>query len=283
VNTRDLLVAALVSALMLATGSDADASEWSGYQTVPGTESPNGGKIEYRVKMVNKDDQGEYTVLYQYRNAFDTMVDITCDLLVTKANGATQKSGGVFHLAPGNESHAGVYSGNVTYAASVKGAVCQLKGATPEKKPSVDTIEFPGKQAPHAASPKPDEGAQGGVGGKTTPEVLRPTLRIGATSPLQFGKATSFDGSIASSREVTVSNDGKAPLAISSITLGGNESAHFKLWETLAGKTLKPGQTANFTVSYAPKTRGSHLAVVTVTTNDPAGPQRVGLFGYSEP
>ncbi len=72
---------------------------------------------------------------------------------------------------------------------------------------------------------------------------------------------------------VTVSNSGGAQLHVSSVTLSGPDAARFTM-TGLPGfpKTLGPGQSFAFTITYNPAQAGKASATLTVVSDDPMNP-----------
>jgi hypothetical protein len=107
-----------------------------------------------------------------------------------------------------------------------------------------------------------------GVGGIPAMSVTPTTVSYGSI----------LAGTTSAPTTVTVSSNGAANLAISSVSIGGTNAADFtKSADTCAGATLVPGTTCTFNVTFAPGTGGPKAAAVTVTSN--AGPQTVALSG----
>jgi hypothetical protein len=171
-------------------------------------------------------------------------------------------------------------------------------GAAAGASPGRATAGNPGESPPEKADPPPrarqdssgcpprDRPLPPGVSelcfpGKGVPR-LAVTGALGTPRRIWFGKAKTTDGSIRESREISLKNTGTGPLRVQSISLGGTHAGQFKLYENISGRSLARGETATVTVSYAPKARGSHSALVIITTN--AGKEEhIGVLGEATP
>ena len=68
---------------------------------------------------------------------------------------------------------------------------------------------------------------------------------------------------------------GIADLAIQTITIGGTDAGQFALaagQDRCSGKTIKPGKSCTFKVSFAPTSVNTKVAVITMHSNDPDAP-----------
>ncbi len=74
----------------------------------------------------------------------------------------------------------------------------------------------------------------------------------------------------------TVSNSGLRELAVSTLTLSGDNASEFTLQNDLcSNKTFTPGQSATFDAVFFPTSAGNKTAKITVSSNDPDSPQVV--------
>ena len=80
---------------------------------------------------------------------------------------------------------------------------------------------------------------------------------------------------------VTLTNIGGAPLAITSITITGQNSSDFAQWNNcpMSLNTLAPGDHCQITVVFSPNEAGTLSADVSITDNAPDSPQMVPLTG----
>lgn len=103
--------------------------------------------------------------------------------------------------------------------------------------------------------------------------VAAPTaqLSVNATS-LSFGSVTVGN---ASTKTITISNSGNANLTVSQITTSGTGFSGSAITLPL---TLAPGQTANYTVQFAPTGAGSASGQISFNSNSPTNPT-VSLTG----
>jgi hypothetical protein len=100
------------------------------------------------------------------------------------------------------------------------------------------------------------------------------TLQLSASpASLSFGSVT--DGATAS-QSVTLSNTGNANVSLSQISVSGSAFSASGLAFPL---TLSPGQTAQFSVTFAPTTSGALSGTATVTSNATNSPTSVTLSG----
>ena len=89
-------------------------------------------------------------------------------------------------------------------------------------------------------------------------------------------------GSSASAQNVTLSNTGSAPLAISSITITGANAGDFNQTNN-CGSTLVGGASCNISVTFKPTASGTRSASLTVSDNATGSPQAVSLSGMGVP
>jgi hypothetical protein len=78
---------------------------------------------------------------------------------------------------------------------------------------------------------------------------------------------------------VALSNTGTAPLAITSIVLGGTNPGDFSLNSAACGSTLAAGSSCNISMTFTPAAALSYSATVTVTDNAAGSPQTATFSG----
>ena len=114
------------------------------------------------------------------------------------------------------------------------------------------------------------------------------TVLITATAPqahvspqvINFGSQTLQQTS--SSKQVTVSNTGTAPLTINTLSLTGTNAAEFNVSSAVPPTTVAPGGNSTVNVTFSPQTIGSKTATLMIA-ND-AGPSTpVVLTGSANP
>jgi hypothetical protein len=106
-----------------------------------------------------------------------------------------------------------------------------------------------------------------------------PAIEFSPTS-LTFGGQNV--GSATAPQSITITNNGTAPLAISSVSITGANPADFSETNTcLANSPLAPTPTASCTISvtFKPTAAGPRAANVSVADNAPGSPQTVPLAG----
>lgn len=102
-----------------------------------------------------------------------------------------------------------------------------------------------------------------------------PQLVLSSTS-VAFGSVNV--GAASEARVVTVRNEGNAPLAISSIGLGGADASQF-VQGTDCAASLASGGNCAITVTFKPTTAGDKTAVVSIASNASATPVTISLSG----
>jgi hypothetical protein len=101
-------------------------------------------------------------------------------------------------------------------------------------------------------------------------------ISVSPTS-IDFGSVAVGQSSVP--QTVTVTAGGVA-LVIASVALGGAHPGDFAISSNLcSGKTLQPGASCTFAVTYIPTIQSMVTALVTITDNDPSSPQSVSLTG----
>lgn len=82
---------------------------------------------------------------------------------------------------------------------------------------------------------------------------------------------------------ITLTNDGRAELVISSMDLVGDHAAQFMTDFPDEGVALDPGDATEYMVTYAPQEEGPHDAILRIESNDPDGAVDIALNGRAEP
>jgi hypothetical protein len=105
-----------------------------------------------------------------------------------------------------------------------------------------------------------------------------PAVSLGENS-LNF--ANQLITTSSSAQTVSLTNDGNAPLAISSIGIGGTSSGDFSQTNTCpaSGASLAANASCSITLIFKPAVTGNRTASVTVADNAPGTPQNVSLVG----
>ena len=97
-----------------------------------------------------------------------------------------------------------------------------------------------------------------------------------APSSLTF--TTHLVGAPSAAQTVTLTNNGTAPLSITSIVVGGTNSADFAETNT-CGTSVAANATCAISVTFTPKATGTRGASITITDNAPGSPQTFSLTG----
>jgi hypothetical protein len=104
-----------------------------------------------------------------------------------------------------------------------------------------------------------------------------PEVAVSA-SVLTFGEEVAGDTSAAQTE--TITNQGAAPLTISSVVVTGTQAAAFNLsGDSCSGQTLQPAGQCTVDVAFAPGSAGADSAALAVTDNAHGSPQSVALSG----
>jgi hypothetical protein len=96
-----------------------------------------------------------------------------------------------------------------------------------------------------------------------------PDNNISPTTAMGTYFGTSKVGTAPKYRTYRITNSGSGTLNISRIAIEGTNRTSFKI-STQPTKVLTPGQTTTFKVSYSPKVRGTLIATVVITNDDPS-------------
>jgi uncharacterized repeat protein (TIGR01451 family) len=104
---------------------------------------------------------------------------------------------------------------------------------------------------------------------------LTPALCFG-NNPINF--STVFVSSTSSVQSVIITNCGRAPLVIGSVTLAGTNAGDFVINSSTCA-TVTPGNTCAIVVTFAPTATGIRTAVLTIGDNTAGNPDQVSLTG----
>ncbi len=103
------------------------------------------------------------------------------------------------------------------------------------------------------------------------------TLAV-STSRLNFG--TALLGETEGPQAISLDNLGNGPLEIGTLALAGGNVGDFEIvLNPCSNITLLPGASCVLTVTFTPSAEGARATLLEIPTNDPAGPQQVGLTG----
>lgn len=103
----------------------------------------------------------------------------------------------------------------------------------------------------------------------------KPVANVSPTA-LQYG-----DVHVDKNRSMTVqiSNVGKAPLSLESISMAGNNTTEFAPTTEIANQTLDVNETQSIEITYSPTERGEHRATLEVEHNAATSPIAISLAG----
>ncbi|MFN8537395.1 MAG: choice-of-anchor D domain-containing protein [Thermomicrobiales bacterium] len=103
-----------------------------------------------------------------------------------------------------------------------------------------------------------------------------------STASVSFGDQ--ITGTTSAPQTVTVRNDGDASLVISTVTIGGANSAQFTLGtDSCTGASLDPDDTCTFEVSFAPTAIGPASATVSIASNAASSPDTASRAAPGRP
>ena len=200
--------------------------------------------------------------------------DAADNLYGTTTYGGSSASGGgiVFKLAPPIEP-GGAWAESVLYN------FCSASGCSDGENPQAGLVQDAAGNlygtTEYGGNPScPNNGcgtvfklAAGGV----------PSLSL-STSSLSF--ASQPVGTTSSPATLTVTNNGAANLAISTVTISGTNPSDFaKSADTCTGATVAPNNTCTVSVTFTPSATGSRSASLNFTDNASNSPQTVSLSG----
>lgn len=102
---------------------------------------------------------------------------------------------------------------------------------------------------------------------------------------LKDGKSATKFGTVAlgkkKSETYVIKNTGNSPLKKINVAVSGKDSGSFKILKP--GKTTLPvGAKTSFTVTFAPKTKGTKTAALKITSSDSSGPFDIKLGGNAK-
>ena len=119
-----------------------------------------------------------------------------------------------------------------------------------------------------------DNAAGSPHGVSLTANVINPKISISTTS-VSFG---THKVNSTSSKTVVLKSSGTTALNLTSIVLGGTNSADFTK-SGCTSSTLAAGASCNLAVTFKPKAKGSRSAMITITDNALNSPQKITLTG----
>lgn len=134
----------------------------------------------------------------------------------------------------------------------------------------------------------------GGTVSTTTPTTVAPTTSTtvapttsttaapapsGSLSPTTLSFGSRVVGTASDTQAVTLSNRGTAPLAISSVRLGGANVADFAIASNTCATSVAAGASCSIAIRFNPGAAGARSASLTVTDNAAGSPRAVSLSG----
>ena len=108
------------------------------------------------------------------------------------------------------------------------------------------------------------------TGGAEAPDITT------SVSSVDFGEQRINLSS--TSRSVTVSNDGTAPLVVSGVEVSGGDAGEYSATSHCSA-SVAPGDTCTVTATFAPTTTGDHATTLRLTSNAASSPTDIGLAG----
>ncbi|ESP88850.1 choice-of-anchor D domain-containing protein [Candidatus Halobonum tyrrellensis] len=191
-------------------------------------------------------------------------------------------------VGPDNVS-TGAYGGSSFYGTSAAaphtaGAAALLLGVDPDLSPAEVETTLTETASPVGGS-EPNSNAGAGLvdagaavasvgGGDTGSGAVDARPEAGAPANASAGSVT-VGGS--TTLNVTVENDGNAPLSVTDTEIAGPNASAFTV--TNAPATVAPGGNGTVTVEFAPTSVGSQRATLSVAHNASGSPLTVGLSG----
>ena len=108
-----------------------------------------------------------------------------------------------------------------------------------------------------------------------------PAAPVVSLSPTSVGYGTQLINTTGAAQTVTVTNSGSAPLAISSVTVGGPNPGDFAASNgcPLSPSTVAAGANCTISATFTPTAAGSRTASLTITDNASGSPHSVALSG----
>ena len=107
--------------------------------------------------------------------------------------------------------------------------------------------------------------------------VSAAAAQVNPVAPAAFGATA--QGSVSAALTLTVTNPGNLGLSLSGLTFAGADPSDFFVASNGCLDVLDPGQSCQFTVSFAPQGQGARSATLRIASNDPGGPLHVALTG----
>lgn len=104
----------------------------------------------------------------------------------------------------------------------------------------------------------------------TSPVIFGGKLSTGYPTPRRFGSTTTD--------QVTLTNKGTSPIAISNVAVGGEFASQYSVTDNCVG-TIPAGGKCSLTTVFSPTISGYIPAPLTITSNDPLSPEILYLQG----
>ena len=170
-----------------------------------------------------------------------------------------------------------VLSGSNASEFTIQNDGCSNKTFTPGQSFTFDAVFFPtsagSKTANITISSTDPDSPQIALPLTMSAAVREPNIVV---TPLFFVESSPVFIGESVRKTFTVSNSGLKELAVSTITLSGDNVSEFTLQNDLcSNKTFIPGQSATFDAVFFPTTAGNKTAKITVSSNDPDSSQVV--------
>ena len=90
-------------------------------------------------------------------------------------------------------------------------------------------------------------------------------------------------GATSAAKTVTLYSTGTAPLAVSTVSIGGTEPTEFFIQDDCGGHSIAPGSSCTVLVASRSTKPGNHLATLVIDDNDAFSPQTVPLAEFTDP
>ena len=107
-----------------------------------------------------------------------------------------------------------------------------------------------------------------------------PTADVTPAGGLSFGPQA--PGTTSPSQQVTVTNNGSAPLDVAGATLEGTNAAEFSV-DSACGAGVPVGGSCSMFVRFTPAGAGTRTATLAIASNAPSSPERLVLVGDGGP
>jgi uncharacterized repeat protein (TIGR01451 family) len=142
--------------------------------------------------------------------------------------------------------------------------------------------------------PESDGGSGGGGGGSSlapaggtsiidstgTPEIVISYAAPDVLSPSSLDFGSQAIGSTSAAKTVTLSNTGSAPIAVSSVAIGGTNAGDFAISsDPCTGTAIAPGGSCAVQATFAPSATGPRAATLSFVDDADDSPQTAALSG----